>query len=509
MEGWAAIDTSAPAGEPHRRPGRVAAPAIAAGLLVAASVPPWGFWVLALAGLGLLAWRIERLALRARMTVGLLFGLALFGPTLFWISEFHTVGLVALLLLEASFFAAACALVPATPPLTVDQGRRLPPALIALPGALVLAEMARSAVPFGGLPMGGIPLGQAGGPLAPAARLGAGLLLTGVTAAAGLAVATAARRRWRAAGALSAVVVAVAGAGLAGADGSGPGLPRGLRTAVVQGGGERGFRAVESDAGAVLGAHLRVSGNLSPPLDLVLWPENTIDVASLDDTVEAAALSAVAQRLQATVVAGVTEDVGQLNFQNVAVAWSPEGQIVDRYVKAKRVPFGEHVPGRRVLERFVDLSVLPRDAVAGTGPGLLRTPAGDLGVAISFEVFFASRGRDAARAGAEILLVPTNASSFTTSQVPTQEVAAGRLQAWATGRWVVQSAPTGYGAIIDPEGHVVGRTTLGRPETLHGRPELRTGATPYVVVGDAPTVGAAAALLGLAWALARRQDRRP
>ena len=89
------------------------------------------------------------------------------------------------------------------------------------------------------------------------------------------------------------------------------------------------------------------------------------------------------------------------------------------------------------------------------------------------------------------------------------EVAAGRLQAWATGRWVVQSAPTGYGAIIDPEGHVVGRTTLGRPETLHGRPELRTGATPYVIVGDAPTVGAAAALLGLAWALTRRQDRRP
>ncbi|MBW3556963.1 MAG: apolipoprotein N-acyltransferase, partial [Actinobacteria bacterium] len=418
----------------------MAGPSTVAGLLVAASVPPWGFWILGWAGLGLLAWRLQQLSLRARMAAGLFFGLGLFAPTLFWITEFHAVGFGALLLLEASFFVAACAVVPAGRG-GGGAGERLAPGLLAVPGALVLAEMARGAVPFGGLPMAGIPLGQAGGPLAPAARLGAALLVTGLAGLAGSAVAAAARRQWSTAGALAVVVVAVAGAGLAAPDGdqdrAGPtsgAASRRLQVAVVQGGGERGFRAVESDPGQVLQAHLAVSANLSPPLDLVLWPENTIDVVALADTEEAAALGAIASRLQATVVAGVTEDVGELNFQNVAVAWSPAGDIVDRYVKAKRVPFGEHVPLRRLLERVVDLSVLPKDAVAGTGPGLLRTPAGDLGVAISFEVFFPSRGRDAARAGGEILLVPTNASSFTSSQVPTQEVAASQLQAWATGR---------------------------------------------------------------------------
>ncbi|MDP9441735.1 MAG: apolipoprotein N-acyltransferase, partial [Actinomycetota bacterium] len=79
---------------------------------MAASVPPWGFWILALAGIGLLAWRIQGLGLRARAAFGLLFGLALFGPTLFWITEFHVVGFGALLLLESSFFMAACAAVP-------------------------------------------------------------------------------------------------------------------------------------------------------------------------------------------------------------------------------------------------------------------------------------------------------------------------------------------------------------------------------------------------------------
>ena len=485
-------------------------------MLVAASVPPWGFWVLALPGLGLLAWRLPALRLRARMAAGLLFGLALFGPTLFWITEFHVVGFVALLLLESSFFVAACAAVPGRRP---PGGRRVQPlpALLALPGAFVLAELARGNMPFGGLPMGGIPLGQAAGPLAPAARLGGPLLVTALAVLAGAALAAAGARRWRAGGALAAVVLGLAGAGSVVPDGRDPGgpeqsaagAPRRLRVAVVQGGGQRGFRAVDTEPGAVLAAHLAVSENLTPPLDLVLWPENTIDVTSLPGTEAAAALSAIARRLEATVVAGVTEDVGTANFQNAAVAWSPAGDVADRYVKVKRVPFGEHVPLRGLLEDWVDLSVLPRDAVAGSGPGLLRTPAGNLGVAISFEVFFAARGRDAARAGGEILLVPTNASSYTTSQVPTQEVAAAQLQAWSTGRWVVQSAPTGYGAAVDPRGRVVGRTTLGRPQVLVARPELRTGRTPYVVAGDGPTVGAAVVLVGLAWALRRRQDRAP
>ena len=135
------------------RAGRVVGPSLVAGLLVAFSVPPWAFWPLALPGVALFAWSLSGLRARARGVAGMVFGFGLFGPTLFWISEFHAVGYVALLVLEGSFFAVAAV---ATPP------RRLA-GLVALPATYVLAEVARGVVPFGGLPMGGLPLGQAGG----------------------------------------------------------------------------------------------------------------------------------------------------------------------------------------------------------------------------------------------------------------------------------------------------------------------------------------------------------
>jgi apolipoprotein N-acyltransferase len=113
-------------------------------------------------------------------------------------------------------------------------------------------------------------------------------------------------------------------------------------------------------------------------------------------------------------------------------------------------------------------------------------------VAISYEVFFADRARAAARAGGQVLLVPTNASSFTTSQVPGQELAAARLRAIETGRWTVQSAPTGYSAIVDHAGNVRQRTALGHPAVLHATVTLRSGSTPAVTLGAWPFVLAAA-----------------
>jgi apolipoprotein N-acyltransferase len=104
-----------------------------------------------------------------------------------------------------------------------------------------------------------------------------------------------------------------------------------------------------------------------------------------------------------------------------------------------------------------------------------------------------------------VLLVPTNAASFKTSQVPTTEVASAQLRAIETGRDLAQAAPTGYGALIDSHGRVKARTTLGRREVLHGVMHERTGQTLYSRTGDGPVV--LLALLGLV--LSAWRSRRP
>jgi apolipoprotein N-acyltransferase len=169
--------------------------------------------------------------------------------------------------------------------------------------------------------------------------------------------------------------------------------------------------------------------------------------------------------------------------------------IVARYDKVHRVPFGEYIPGRGLFRHVANLDLVPRDAIAGRGPGVLSTPAGPLGTVISYEVFFEDRARSAIHAGGEVLVVPTNASSYRTSQVPSQEVAAAQLRAWETGRDTVQAAPTGYSALIDHDGRVLARSTLGRPQAISGVLTLRHGQTLFVRLGDLPVL--VLALLGL------------
>jgi apolipoprotein N-acyltransferase len=153
---------------------------------------------------------------------------------------------------------------------------------------------------------------------------------------------------------------------------------------------------------------------------------------------------------------------------------------------------------------------VPLDAVPGRGTGLVRTPAAPLGILVSFEVFFADRSRSSVRAGAQVLVVPTNTSSYATDQVPGQEVAADRVQAVESGRDLVQAAPTGYSTIVRPDGRVSARSALGPAAVIQGTIALRTGSTVYVRVGDLPVLAAAALALlsGIALAGACRLRRR-
>ena len=463
----------------------VAVRGLIAGVLLTASLPPFGWWILGLAGAALLADTLVRLdRARMRLLAGAAAGLTLYAVGWFWMSEFSALGYVVAVLVEIAILSIAST--------TVARGR-----LWAVPAALVLAEYVRDHFPFGGVPLAGLPLGQVGGPLAPAARLGGQLLVVALIGAVGVAVAAAARRHFMYAGvALILVVASVVGGRVA----NGIHRTGSLTVAAVQGGGKRGLRAIYSDPTAVFEAQLRASALVQPSVDLVVWPEDVIDVDRVEGSAQAGLVAEVARSLNATVVAGIVEDAGPDHFANAALAWTPGGVIVARYDKVHRVPYGEYIPFRGLVKHLADLTAVPRDAVAGHGPGVLDTPAGRLGVAISYEVFFADRARIAARHGAGVLLVPTNASSFSTGQVPAQELAAARLRAMETGRWVVQSAPTGYSAVVDEGGKVLAHSDLSAQGVIQRTVQRRAGQTAATRLGDG--VPALLALLAATAAIA-------
>jgi apolipoprotein N-acyltransferase len=496
----------------RRRRGAVVLPALAWGVLLALSVPPFGAWPTAFLGAALLYWRLRGLRLRARLLAGWTAGIGCFGVGLFWAETFNWYGAVVLVLVEALFVAVAAGL---TPP---QVGRA--PAFV---GAATLLEAARQSWPFGGLPAGGVFLGQAQGPFLPLARLGGPLLLTAAVFGGGAALAElglwAARlgpvrgRGVSWAGVVSAALLLAATIGAALAPDGGPAVGS-LRVAAVQGGGPRGLTELETGRAGDFGAEYTATEPLLGAGDrprLVLWPEDVLAIGvPVNESPQAREVAGLAKALRATLLAGVTITESGTTFRNEIVAWAPDGAVVAVFEKVHRVPFGEYVPYRGFFSHLASLAAVPRDAIPGHGSGLMRTPAGPLGALVSFEVFFADRGRSSVRAGARLLVVPTNTSSYVTVQMPAQEVAADRVQAVAEGRDLVQADPTGYSTIVTNVGAVVDQSPLVVPRVLEATVALRSGATPYERWGDVPVVIAAG--LGLTAGMAvgarrRRSDR--
>jgi apolipoprotein N-acyltransferase len=531
------------------RRGRVALPALASGVGLALSLPPWGWWVLAFPSAGLLWWRLGGLRPRARLWAGWLAGLGCYGLGLMWARSFTVPGALALIGVESLCMAVACLAVPAGP--VVARA-------VAFPGAMALAEAVRTSWPFGGLPIGGVFLGQAGGPVLGVARLGGPLGLTLAVYAGGVGVAAlvecgvrAVRDGTRAhafarddpteggtpdgtgpdrggliAGAIAGLgrtalvgVVALGGVATVAllADHAPDGGPSvgSVTAAAVQGGGARGFRKSQIDPRIVLAAQnaatalmQRLDHGAAP--ELVLWPEDVVSLGGpLGHSPEESVLASLARSLRTTLVVGVTETVSPTTFRNEVVAFGPDGSLVSRFEKVHRVPFGEYVPDRSFFAHLGNLSAVPRDAVPGHGTGRLTTPAAPLGAMVSYEVFYADRGRSAVRAGAQVLIVPTNTSSYATDQVPTQEIAASEVQAVQQGRDLLQAAPTGYSAAITNRGVLEHRSVLGARQVVFATLDRRTGITLFVRYGDLPTEVVAALALAFGWWRAGRRTAGP
>lgn len=480
------------------------------GLLVAMAMPPWGFWPLAFVGVAVFEIGSGgRESRRQRALAGLAFGAGWMYVGLAWMWFLTVPGYLVAAALFAGLHAAAAICSP--------RGRW---ASVGRPAAHTIVEIVRISVPFGGVPLATLGISQAGGPLLLLGRLGGVTLLTWVVFQLGIAAgavvrAAAAHRRSPevlAAAARPALITAAVVAALVVAAAIAPAgrdTGRRLTVAAVQGGGEQGTRALDVPSRIVTARHLEATATIQPSdeLDLVVWPENGIDVdrEAFAGSEAAATVAAEAARLGVPFSVGVTVDSEFSahpepdSFVNAQMVVTPDGEVTSGYEKVHIVPFGEYMPLRGLLAAIgAPVDQVPKDAVRGRGPARIELPDGTaLGVMISFEVFFGDRGR-AASDGA-ILLNPTNGASYTWTIVQSQQIASSKLRAVETGRWVVQVSPTGFSAFVSPDGGVHQRTDVGEQEVITMDVPVRAGSTVYTQLGDWPWYLAIAVLLAVAW----------
>jgi apolipoprotein N-acyltransferase len=289
-----------------------------------------------------------------------------------------------------------------------------------------------------------------------------------------------------------------------------------LRVALLQGNDlNRDLTRAEEDARYLPNNHFELATRIRGPVDLVVFPESSMDADPRTDTYLRSRLDAVARRNHAWVLANASVDAPATKSRpagakalNLDVLFRPDGSVEGTYAKRHLVPFGEFVPFRAELEGWISaLKQVPRDFETGKRPGLFEIAGHKVATIICFESAFGYQVRPLVHSGAEVLVVSTNNRSYERSANSAQHVAIGQIRAAETGRPVVQAAISGITAVIDADGVVHQRTKLFKNTVVETTVAATTGQTPYVRYGEwviwACTVGAAGALL-----FALRRGRR-
>jgi apolipoprotein N-acyltransferase len=312
--------------------------------------------------------------------------------------------------------------------------------------------------------------------LLPLASYGGVYVLSFVVALGGAALAAcadpAARRRRGAGLALVGVVVAHGLGALAPNPEAAPDRET-VRVAVLQGNIEQGVKWSRSWSERTLEIYERMSREAAGAgARIVVWPETAVPGAIDGDPKLRRRLEDLARETGAHLVVGAVglefdESLRPTHYYDSAYVIDPAGVFRDRYDKTHLVPFGEYVPFRAVLGRFVGAvasGIASADVTAGERPRslILEDPGGVIrpGVVVCFELLFPDLVRRFAADGAELLLAITNDAWYGRTGAPYQFLAITALRSAETGLWTARAANTGISGFIDGRGRVVEQTPI-------------------------------------------------
>lgn len=423
------------------------------------------------------------------------FGLVFFGVVLWWIRLFGVQAFVALVIVESLYLVGVLELAR-----LAATGLRPGIRFLAFPAGFVVAEYLRGAFPLGGLTWGGIGYSQHDNTwVLRTASLGGvwgvAIIVTLVAALVADAILSMRRSRRRSALLVAAAVAVLLASGLVPVtDPAGPQL----RLAMVQGNAPEDLDDPNADDRIVFDNHLRVTRRAGGRVDLVVWPESSIEGDLPEDRQVIAKLAELVRGMGTYLHAGASLDAPGERFENVSLFFGPHGAEVQRYVKMHLVPFGEYVPARRFFEPLAaQLQRVPRDGVPGTEAVVFSLPQGGFASVICFESTFPRVVRSFVRRGAELLVVSTNNSSFERTAASRQHVAFSQLRAAEHRMWVAHTALTGISAVIDPSGRILEETSLFEPDLLTPQVRMQQSPTLYARLGDWVPLAAAAWIAAL------------
>jgi apolipoprotein N-acyltransferase len=228
----------------------------------------------------------------------------------------------------------------------------------------------------------------------------------------------------------------------------------------------------------------------NPDVDLILWPENSVDVDPFLNSDVKAALDTIKHPL----IIGAILNKGN-KLLNTSILWG--GELPDTYIKQHLTPFGEYIPLRSLARIISPLVDDVDDFSPGDASKTFSIDTIKVSPVICYELIDDDLLYQASK-DANLLAVQTNSATFGMSAESAQQLSITRIRAIEHGRNIASVSTTGYSAIIDFSGKVVQKTSMGTAETIRADIGLVEGQTPRDKAGDWALVGVLVGLLLIA-----------
>jgi apolipoprotein N-acyltransferase len=255
--------------------------------------------------------------------------------------------------------------------------------------------------------------------------------------------------------------------------------------ALIQGSVPRVGLSFNEQKMEVLKYHIKETDNLlantNENFDAILWPENSIDVDPFLNQEAGDLIKDVLKNYDKPLLSGaVLQNNGSLS--NSVILWDPvDLNVVDSYEKMYLVPFGEYLPFRELLSKYIKrFSLIPQDFIPGNNPNNISVNNAVISPVICFEIAWNDNIFKQIENGGQLISVHTNNATYAFSNQLEQQFMITRIRAMETGRDIVVTATTGVSAHINRYGEVVWSSKEFVPQSKIVTPSLYSDITPAV-----------------------------
>jgi len=428
---------------------------VVSGVLLSAAFAPLSIWWLAPIGIALHMYVISRCT--RPFLNSFVFALAFNAITLHWTSIY--VGSVPWIFL---FVGQAVLFFPLG--LVKKYG------ISFYPFIFLIAEEVRARFPFGGFGWLRIAFSQADAPYRNLAAIGGASALTAMVLSLALAIFSLMHRKFNLVALLPLLLLLIT-------------FPThqvgSLNVLMVQGDVPQLGLDFNSRATAVFFNHIKETKKAlakNSDVDLILWPENAVDVDPFTNSEVSQALNELDKPL---ILGAVIRSHGEL--QNASIHWTKSEQNV--YLKQHLTPFGEYIPLRGIASKISPFVDSVEDFSPGKTAVVFKEKMATIAPVICFELIDDQILSDAAKAS-HLIVVQTNSATFGTSSESAQQLGISRIRAIEHGRNILSVSTTGVSATITHQGIVDQQTRMHSPEHIFVEAKLLDSQTPRDKAGD-------------------------